>query len=1140
MISNYTKECGYRLGQLKDYCLLVPYGDTNVSYTIDNGKPLVSMVVADTVLRIEGRNAQYTEEATNEERHQFSSKFTIFVKEGYSDVFCGKLRDIKDGNWMLVFEDIDGNQYMAGVDLPGLFTYNYNINDTDDNANGCEITFTFNGNVPLCAVKGKINGSEYIHEQCGYSNGYVTDLKLFDINDTLIVHDKRNLTEIITDDKSKPALVDFNEKSFVFEEELNEDGEYVQKITFSIMLSDFKRYFWHYDLIEFMDNRYMVTFRTSNNNIIASGFHNGYLPTYTISTSTQAATPNIITITLESTGDENCVFSHVDDQYIFVQDSTKVFRPTEDYFTMPDGTVAETHICDGNGVGYISLLREYTLTGRRLDSFKCLVGFENDYKQLNIVGTYTLDDDLGFPLRIGMEKCSLVGKCDIETNLTDHSFTDKDQNYQFGIESTCDWTLENLPTWLSASVTSGKANVTTLVILTATSYPEETPLTQTITIRTEGGNTYSATMRLLTDFGWFYSAQNYIIDADEHNIILQTNIDGKYLKVNALNGFSYPYSVDISRNQVMVRVDTNWAEVKKNMKFRLTNTIRGEFVDITITQDKMYYKWVEDKTTYVCEDGNSYYRKYKYYGFKSTTIDKLYGNPDTDFKKGSLRLENDSDCLKRQVEWRKTDKTVCEGSAEYAQEEQWVRYTNGLEPSDPGFYATQWIPNGTYRHSSLIDNTSPECDNRFEWVVVIGETICKNGFTYNKEQKYYNGIPMDEYRTGAATSNDYNTECLNAYKTKYPRWIHLTYSVSAGKTWKEGKEEMFEVGTQGVIHVGWGFAQYSDFSAGTPTLVCDLKKQGWKLKRDIYLFFAHDVTSFKILYSSDQPDLTTVEFTNIDMGLTEIDLGLGKMQRGQNKMRSVDLSMHMGLRKFSMPTPYYNDFFITWPTNEIVDNISINDGFDEVQPSSTQQTVTTWEAFLQGVPIVGNNRVGIFYGCPIKDITCNVDYSKLAYKTDWVFDRGCCPSNGSERYVVRTSTTTTCLDKDKYTQYDILRSTHDGTQWSPYLTTGKHQLGSLIERNSKDCGYIDELQYKWFVDYNKWICNEKSSYYVEVKYQSTDGKEWTECEPYTSRASSEVRKSDDVACGYIPSYTATYRWVNDGNHWICDDETITR
>ena len=44
------------------------------------------------------------------------------------------------------------------------------------------------------------------------------------------------------------------------------NGKFEDTITFSIPLSDYK-YYWHYNLIEFGDNRYVATFRTDNDNL---------------------------------------------------------------------------------------------------------------------------------------------------------------------------------------------------------------------------------------------------------------------------------------------------------------------------------------------------------------------------------------------------------------------------------------------------------------------------------------------------------------------------------------------------------------------------------------------------------------------------------------------------------------------------------------------------------------------------------------------------------------------------------------------------------------------------------------------------------------------------------------------------------
>ena len=69
------------------------------------------------------------------------------------------------------------------------------------------------------------------------------------------------------------------------------------------------------------------------------------------------------------------------------------------------------------------------------------------------------------------------------------------------------------------------------------------------------------------------------------------------------------------------------------------------------------------------------------------------------------------------------------------------------------------------------------------------------------------------------------------------------------------------------------------------------------------------------------------------------------------------------------------------------------------------------------------------------------------------------------------------------------------------------------------------------------MCVGTDSYYIEEKYRQV-GDNWELAEPYESRASSTVRKTNDKDCGYIPPVSGRqYRWIDDGDKYICDDES---
>lgn len=61
--------------------------------------------------------------------------------------------------------------------------------------------------------------------------------------------------------------------------------------------------------------------------------------------------------------------------------------------TKPNGDVISTEICINETQAIRTLLNEQTVTGEETDRYWYLKGYEDMYSFLNIVGTYTEEDD---------------------------------------------------------------------------------------------------------------------------------------------------------------------------------------------------------------------------------------------------------------------------------------------------------------------------------------------------------------------------------------------------------------------------------------------------------------------------------------------------------------------------------------------------------------------------------------------------------------------------------------------------------------------------------------------------------------------------------------------------------------------------
>lgn len=120
----------------------------------------------------------------------------------------------------------------------------------------------------------------------------------------------------------------------------------------------------------------------------------------------------------------------------------------------------------------------------------------------------------------------------------------------------------------------------------------------------------------------------------------------------------------------------------------------------------------------------------------------------------------------------------------------------------------------------------------------------------------------------------------------------------------------------------------------------------------------------------------------------------------------------------------------------------------------------------------------------------------------------------------------------KYYKQKKQVSYDNGLTWSD---TGDYQKGNLYETNSTDCGYIGVIT-RWVN--SGTTCSGYDKYNLQVKQESYDGgSTWSTVTPVETRQGTLIeRNSED--CGYTP-IEPIYRWTETSGH-VCDtcDESI--
>lgn len=289
-ITDFIRGCNYNLGSLINYIYVIPKDSAKILYHAHDFSVNIDKIDAE-IKKIECRNVSYNQQQTYQSRFVFENELELIFDEIWMDTFHDALKYIRHNNCYIIFETREGVQFLTNIELHTQFTYNYSFTDQEDEGIYATLTFTNTSNIPLLRVVNKISSNDIlVGKLCDYSLCKVKSL-IMSPKGGIFISDG-NVTS------NNQYKIDYLPDTFNYTEEYN--GEYFrQMLSFSIPLGDYQDY-WEYRLTEFYDNRYCAVIQTENKNLIILGLSSPLSPNYSIETSEDISTPNIITITLES------------------------------------------------------------------------------------------------------------------------------------------------------------------------------------------------------------------------------------------------------------------------------------------------------------------------------------------------------------------------------------------------------------------------------------------------------------------------------------------------------------------------------------------------------------------------------------------------------------------------------------------------------------------------------------------------------------------------------------------------------------------------------------------------------------------------------------------------------------------------
>ena len=1105
MVTNYDYDrCRYLGGSLKPFIYVLPKETTRIDYLIDNFKCEVKQVYFNKCLKIEGFRAMLNVTESVDERLEFSTRVTLSMREQWQEPWCVLLNQLKMINAYIVVEDLMGNQYIQSPEFVSSFSYTYDFNTSTNNGHIAEITYACDSNNPVIILNNRITETDLYANDCAYGDGGIRNLRMTPYQYAFIDSDVETgrFTKVTVTGGETMHKVEFTPQSFQFRQQF--DGRnYQERLTFKIPLSDYKYYF-RYNLVEFKENRYAVMFETSQGNHIASGFEFGMSPSYTIETSENVEELNLIEITLQHVG-QNSIFYCSDRDPQIINSDTNIFVPVTQQIKDPaTGLMLSNYKCISKTEAIYTLLRMVTESGVPTDSYMCLQGYEQYYSHINIVGTYSENSHFDFELKFSNYDCATVDNC-VFSKMTKeiYTFSNAGDYYDVHIMNNCPWTLEDIPSWINASITSGGGGVDYVVRFTSKEDAGEQRKISYGYLKSAENRT-SIQFILEKKVDWINPIEHHI-NAKNQTVTSYVNLD-----YNDYEICETPANITVEKirgtSTLRIKVPENNDENNKvTYTIGLCNILNGEKGYIYIYQDHLYVRWAEDSGTYICVNGTSYKKVVKYKGYDENNINIL----TDEYTTGTKLVDNDERCKtdggdgdKYAYQWRDVDGTICIGTDLYSKQQKWETFDGGLS----------WNATEEYKQGELIESGSSQCqelpEKKYKMIVDESQYECLGTASYYMQCKWWSYDNIEWYKTdeeceistklrkpndpacgGGGTEPSYNEKWQRSEQT-YCKDGFLFYlerkyvSTDGGLTWSatdEYREGNVNSG-QSCIDSDKGYAWRIDYGE----YVCD----GYN---------SYYVEKYYYYYNSNPSVFILIE----------------PLQKRKSQT----------LRKSNDPACGYVDpRKYRWNTNT-GETICQGDDLYTREDYEYSDDGETWYK-------TGNVRVGTLVE---EDSETCINATK---QYEWRID--------NTRWI--------CVGTKSY-YYEVRYESTDNVNWIPSVPEVIQKSQTVRLENDPECG-ASTTTYRWVEDgdnylceyedgepkeqtrwvsmpKSEWVCDGFSLKEIEKEQTSSDyGNTWTDTG--NTRQGDEFEK-DSPKCAYKTDYV--YQTENFAVRWYGKDET---
>lgn len=1109
-----NNECRYNIDKLEKVVYLISE-DALRKIHIDDGEAYVDQIVQEPLsLAVYDIVLSDTDEL--DERYKFTHTLT-FSMNGYANY-----RDF-DGRYYAIVKTIDGVYWLVNLMFPCKVTYTYTL---DANGSHTDFTLATISNHPTLKIHGINHATPY---ECGYRYCKFDTLRLNEAKYSL--RSSNNIK--YTNDGFKDTV--FNKNSAIFTETFN--GKNVShSLQFNIKFDDYKSS-WHYNLLEFMNNKYAAIIKSSCGKYILTGFNFGLQPSFTV-TSNDDFTMDNIQINLIDSHDNGDFIGETYDEIHETQESGSTYQFTLDY---------DAYECVGVGVAKYLLKKEADILGNPTGNYKCLVGYEERFAFLGdkLVGTFSETQE--FP------NSSCGGDdCKLQTSFPDSFVFNTSTCRQYSLIADTDWSIASSNNGITVSPNHGVANKSYTVEVCNTITPTDNPISATLTVSyCEKTKVYNVTVE--KGNSCFTAGAVFDISANAQYVTVPTSCcvqavtDSSNTVTNIIIQNSY-FKVYVPQNNTgSIRVIT------------LTVT----FCDMTtaeviINQGIGFERWIKESTTCVGNQLCDVERKYT-----GTTAS------DINTRTNETRTVNcvvSSQCSGSNTRWIDTVETTCSGGRKYVVQAEQVSTDGGQT----------WTLTGNKRLGAETADSPAECEGQegyTKWVVE--GYMCEGTTKYAAERLYTstdntNWIATDTYRRTSTVLETDSTDCgyIHGSDTwKCEKWEVDDGYICEGTT-KYAREQRYvrncaDCNNCGTEWTATGVYRRTSTVLETNSVDCGYVKPStawtctkWEVVQNDYI--CEDGTKYtkERKYVRDCEDCnncsapwnatdvyrrgsTVLEENSTDCGYNPSVTGNCSEYRDDGDTICNGYDKYKYLRKYVRNCNDCSDCEAAWSATSIYKQGTL------VQANSIDCgyiPTDTYERWVEdGYMCDGYSKYKRLRKYISDD---NVQwYETNTYKRgdlieDNSFDCGYIPT---ENYYEWRVEGTMCDGFNKYNRERKYISS-DGNRW---FQTDIYRRGSLIESNSTDCGYVPriEYEYQWVIT-TTTTCVGYNKYYLYKKQRrvKNSGAAWEDVVPtetsYNGNGTMtpQLIEENSPDCGYTPPVEPKYKWVLlDSSQYMCDE-----